>query len=44
MVDPAATPVAGDDAMAVAWVDLARPPPLAFPTDAALLEKLKTRT
>jgi ADP-ribose pyrophosphatase YjhB (NUDIX family) len=40
LVDSAATPVAGDDAEAVGWFDLADPPPLAFPTDAALLAKL----
>jgi ADP-ribose pyrophosphatase YjhB (NUDIX family) len=40
MVDPHATPVAGDDAIAVGWFDLTDPPPLAFPTDAALLAKL----
>ncbi len=40
MTDPAATPVAGDDAAGVGWFDLANPPPLAFPTDAALLAKL----
>jgi ADP-ribose pyrophosphatase YjhB (NUDIX family) len=39
-VDPAAEPTAGDDAVAVAWVDPAAPPPLAFPTDAVLLAKL----
>ena len=39
-VDPTAEPVAGDDAVAVAWVDPATPPPLAFPSDAALLAKL----
>jgi ADP-ribose pyrophosphatase YjhB (NUDIX family) len=38
--DPAATPVAGDDAVAVAWIDPASPPPLAFPTDAMLLARL----
>jgi 8-oxo-dGTP diphosphatase len=38
--DPAATPVAGDDAAAVGWFDPAAPPPLAFPTDAALLARL----
>jgi 8-oxo-dGTP diphosphatase len=38
--DPEAPPVAGDDAVAVAWFDPAAPPPLAFPTDAALLERL----
>ena len=43
LADPAATPVAGDDAVGVAWVDLADPPPLAFPTDAALLAKLSRR-
>jgi 8-oxo-dGTP diphosphatase len=40
LVDPGATPVAGDDAVGVGWFDLHDPPPLAFPTDAALLEKL----
>jgi ADP-ribose pyrophosphatase YjhB (NUDIX family) len=38
--DPAATPVAGDDAVAVGWFDPALPPPLAFPTDVTLLAKL----
>ena len=40
LVDPEATPVAGDDAVAVAWFDPAAPPPLAFPTDATLLARL----
>ena len=40
MIDPTASPVAGDDAEAVGWFDLERPPPLAFPTDATLLAKL----
>jgi ADP-ribose pyrophosphatase YjhB (NUDIX family) len=40
MRDPTATPVAGDDADGVGWFDPASPPPLAFPTDAALLAKL----
>jgi 8-oxo-dGTP diphosphatase len=40
MVDPHATPVAGDDAVAVGWFDLTRPPALAFPTDASLLAKI----
>lgn len=40
LVDPAAAPVAGDDAAAVGWFDPAHPPALAFPTDAALLAKL----
>ena len=40
LVDPAARPVAGDDAVAVAWFDPATPPPLAFPTDAELLARL----
>ena len=39
LVDPAARPVAGDDAVAVAWFDPAAPP-LAFPTDATLLARL----
>ena len=43
LVDDTATPVAGDDAVAVAWVDLADPPPLAFPSDAGLLAKLARR-
>ena len=40
MVDLAATPIAGDDAVAVAWFDPAAPPALAFPTDGALLARL----
>ncbi|HZP41109.1 MAG TPA: NUDIX domain-containing protein [Candidatus Binatia bacterium] len=40
LVDPAAVPVAGDDAAAVGWFDPASPPPLAFPTDASLLARL----
>jgi len=40
LVDPQATPVAGDDAIAVGWFDPVTPPPLAFPTDATLLQKL----
>src|SRR2546428_13886498 len=40
LVDPYATPVAGDDAVAVAWFDPAAPPPLAFPTDATLRAEL----
>ena len=40
LVDPTATPHAGDDAVAVGWFDPAAPPPLAFPTDAALLARL----
>jgi ADP-ribose pyrophosphatase YjhB (NUDIX family) len=40
LADAAASPVAGDDAVAVAWFDPAAPPPLAFPTDAALLARL----
>jgi ADP-ribose pyrophosphatase YjhB (NUDIX family) len=38
--DPSAVPSAGDDAVAAAWFDPASPPPLAFPTDVALLERL----
>jgi len=40
LVDPHAVPVAGDDAVAVGWFDLTAPPPLAFPTDVTLLQKL----
>jgi 8-oxo-dGTP diphosphatase len=36
-VDSEAQPRAGDDAIAVGWFDPARLPPLAFPTDGALL-------
>lgn len=39
-IDPSAEPVAGDDAVAVGWFELAAPPPLAFPTDATLLRRL----
>jgi ADP-ribose pyrophosphatase YjhB (NUDIX family) len=38
--DPAATPVAGDDAVAAGWFDPDAPPPLAFPTDVELLVRL----
>jgi ADP-ribose pyrophosphatase YjhB (NUDIX family) len=40
MIDPTADPVAGDDAVGVRWFDPSAPPPLAFPTDAALLARL----
>jgi ADP-ribose pyrophosphatase YjhB (NUDIX family) len=40
LADPAATPVAGDDAVEAAWFDPATPPVLAFPTDAALLGRI----
>jgi len=40
LVDPAAEPMAGDDSVAVGWFEPAAPPPLAFPTDAALLARL----
>jgi len=43
LADPAARPVAGDDAVAVGWFDPTAPPPLAFPTDAALLARLARR-
>jgi ADP-ribose pyrophosphatase YjhB (NUDIX family) len=41
LTDPAAAPRAGDDAVAVGWFDPADPPDLAFPTDAALLARLR---
>jgi len=40
LADPGAEPVAGDDADGVGWFDPGAPPPLAFPTDAALLARL----
>ena len=40
LADATARPVAGDDADAVGWFSPAAPPPLAFPTDAALLARL----
>ena len=40
LLDPAAQPCAGDDAVAVGWFDPATPPPLAFPTDRSVLAKL----
>jgi 8-oxo-dGTP diphosphatase len=40
LADPATCPVAGDDAEAVGWFDPLAPPPLAFPTDRALLERV----
>jgi len=40
LVDPEACPVAGDDADAVGWFDPLAPPPLAFPTDRILLERV----
>jgi len=43
LVDGAATPVAGDDAVAVGWFDPGAPPRLAFPTDATLLARLAKR-
>lgn len=43
LVDPAARPVAGDDAVAAGWFDPAAPPPLAFPTDVDLLGRLAKR-
>jgi 8-oxo-dGTP diphosphatase len=43
LADPDAEPVAGDDAVAVAWFDPASPPPLAFPTDAPVLAKVARR-
>lgn len=41
-VDPAQEPTAGDDASDVGWFDPLDPPPLAFPTDVALLARLAT--
>ena len=43
LTDPRAAPIAGDDAVATAWVDPRDPPPLAFPSDAALLARLSGR-
>ncbi len=43
LADPTATPKAGDDAVDVGWFDPADPPPLAFPTDVALLARLARR-
>lgn len=43
LADPGAVPVAGDDAVAVGWFDPAAPPPLAFPTDVGLLDRLAAR-
>ena len=40
LADPSARPVAGDDAVAADWFDPTAPPPLAFPTDGALLRRL----
>ena len=40
LADSNATPTAGDDAVGVGWFDPTSPPPLAFPSDAALLAKL----
>ena len=40
LADPAACPTAGDDADAVGWFDPLAPPPLAFPTDRVLLERV----
>lgn len=42
MVDPHAVPVAGDDAAEVGWFDPGDPPPLAFPTDLPLFERLRS--
>lgn len=39
-LDPSEEPVAGDDADDVGWFDPSNPPPLAFPTDVTLLERL----
>lgn len=38
--DPHAQPRAGDDAVGAAWFDPANPPPLAFPTDKPLFDRL----
>jgi ADP-ribose pyrophosphatase YjhB (NUDIX family) len=43
LVDPAAVPVAGDDAVEAGWFDPLAPPALAFPTDVGLLRRLGGR-
>jgi ADP-ribose pyrophosphatase YjhB (NUDIX family) len=43
LIDPATSPTAGDDAVAVGWFDPGAPPTLAFPTDAVLLRRLARR-
>jgi ADP-ribose pyrophosphatase YjhB (NUDIX family) len=43
LLDPAAVPVAGDDAAAVGWFDPAAPPPVAFETYLPLLRRLARR-
>lgn len=40
LVDATSEPVAGSDAVGVAWFDPAAPPELAFPTDRTLFERL----
>jgi ADP-ribose pyrophosphatase YjhB (NUDIX family) len=40
LIDPTAEPVAGSDAVGVAWTDPAELPELAFPADRALFERL----
>jgi len=40
LVEARAEPRSGDDAVAVGWFDPTIPPPLAFPTDAAVLAGL----
>ena len=43
LADPTTTPVAGDDATAVAWFEAGDLPPLAFPTDVTLLARILAR-
>ena len=40
LVDATSEPVAGSDAVAVAWFDPAEPPDLAFPADSVLFDRL----
>jgi len=40
LTDPGAEPVAGSDAVGIAWIDPSDPPELAFPADRDLFERL----